>query len=102
MAPFRHWTYLVLFTILIWLQKGEQTPFQKKLDLRKFGVSMGQLRILEEALALRLKKFKERLRFEQKRKLELEMEKKRNEIFQKHLLSRVSGTILNDFYSSRF
>ncbi len=100
MAHEKLWTSLILFLILIVIHDGEQVG--KRLNLRKFGVTFGLDDPIEESYSLRLKKFEKKLLLDQKLKYEQEIEKKRNEIFQKYLLSRVSGSILKDFYTSVF
>ena len=100
MAFEKLWTSLILFLILIVMHNGEQVG--KRLNLRKFGVTFGLDDPIEESYSPLLKKFEKNLLLDQKLKHEQELEKKRNEIFQKYLLSRVSGSILKDFYRSAF
>ena len=57
---------------------------------------------IEASFARILKKFQEKPRLDQAQKLEQEMETKRNEIYRNILLSRVSGSFLNDFHTNRF
>ena len=97
MAFEKLWTSLILFLILIVMHNGEQVG--KRLNLRKFGVTFGLDDPIEESYSPLLKKFEKNLLLDQKLKHEQELEKKRNEIFQKYLLSRVSGSILKDFYN---
>ena len=103
MTSFKHCFPLTLFLALFLMQNGEFSRIQDKLKLRKFGISFGHHPTrIEQAFALALKKFQEKLHLEQTKKHEQEIEKKRNEIFLKHLLSRVSGSVLNDFFTNRF
>ena len=62
-------------------------------------IAFGQKVPIEAVLAGRFKSFLENIKLDQSLKHEQELEKKRNEIFQKYLLSRVSGSILKDFYN---
>ena len=90
------WTCLIFCLIISLIYNGKQV--ESELNLRKFGINFGRATGIEEIFDLRLRKFKEKLQLDQKRRHEQEMEKKRNQIFQKYLLSRVTGSVLTDFF----
>ena len=61
---------------------------ESKLNLRKFGITFKKFE----------NDFEEKIRMDMLRKQEDEVEKKRAEIYREQLASRISGSILKDFY----
>ena len=90
------WTCLIFCLIISLIYNGKQV--ESELNLRKFGINFGRATAIEEILDSGLRKFQEKLQLDQKRRHEQEMEKIRNQIFRKYLLSRVTGAVLKDFY----
>jgi hypothetical protein len=74
-----------------------------KINLKKYlfkqDTDTAHLIDVHEEFAKRLKTFVETIKMDQKKAQEKALEMKRNAIFQKYLHSRVSGPVLNDFYS---
>ncbi len=87
--------YIIVLMLLNEVQvEGRISPFFQRTFITKES--------LEASFARTLKKFEEKLRLDQAEKLEQEKETKRNQIFRNTLLSRISGSFLNDFHSNRF
>ena len=85
---------LCLFIVLI-TSKEKQVDsvlFQKPFAIAHFQDSKHEM---EEIF----RKFVEKIKMDQKRKQENELDMKRNTIFHKYLVSRVSSSILKDIYS---
>ena len=82
----RHFAYLAICLFLIMMVNKQQV-----------NSSFARANMIEEMLSNRYRKAQEK--FQLKRKQEQEIETKRIEIFQKHLLGRVFGPVLKDFYS---
>lgn len=70
---------------------------QVESKLKKFGIMFPEK---NRWLAIDgiFKQFQKKILLDQKRKLEQEMEKRRDIIFRQRLLSRVSGSVLYDIY----
>ena len=66
-------------------------------NLRKFGVSFD--RNISGRVNDVYEEFKNKIQLEKYRSREEELEKKRQEVYKKFLLSRAYAPILNDFYS---
>ena len=84
----------ILFMVVINIQEHVEGVE----NLRKLGVTF-HLESAEKTYEDLFENFKEKIRLDQERKEIQEMEKRRNEIFRKFLLSRVHGPVLKDFYS---
>jgi len=87
--------FLILYLLVSVMLVQQQVAV--KLNLRKFGVTFGKK--VEKSLGSSWKKFQEKIKQDQKRKEEEEMEEKRNKVFRKYLLNHVSGSFLKDFIS---
>ena len=85
--------YLLLFLIIAMALNKEQVESR----LRKLGVTFTE-KYDWSNIESHFKEFQENVLLDQKIKHEEEIEKKRNTIFRQRLLSRVSGSILHDFY----
>ena len=95
----KHWTVsrILQFIAIFMLLNREQV--ESRLNYGYFDTKENKLAKIKEAFVNRFKSFQDQLLLDQKIKHEQDMENKRNEIFRKHLLSRVSGTILKDFFN---
>ncbi len=83
----RHFiAYLVMCLFMITMIKKQQV-----------SSSFARANMIEEMLSIRYRQAQEK--FQLKRKQEQEIELKRFEIFHNHLLGRVFGSVLKDFYS---
>ena len=94
----KHWTVCRILHVIAILMLINREQVESRLNYGYFDKKENKLANIQEAFVNRLKSFQEQLLLDQKRKQEQDLENKRNEIFRKHLLSRVSGTILKDFY----
>jgi uncharacterized membrane protein len=87
---------MCIFTIIM-IQT--QQKVESALNLRKFGISFINDETIEKSADEHSKQFQEQIHSDQKKLEEKEIEMKRKEVFIKYLVSRVSGSILKDFYS---
>jgi hypothetical protein len=92
-------TCLTFYIIILMLLNGVQVEGQMSPRFQRIYITKESL---EASFAKILKKFEEKLRLDQAEKLEQEKETKRNQIFRNTLLSRISGSFLNDFHTIRF
>ncbi len=81
-----------LFIIIMHNQETVESRFA---DVKNFKVSEKEL---EKKFAQVFENFIENIQHDERVKQEKELEMKRNRIFQKHLASRISGSLLKDFY----
>jgi len=88
--------YLFLYLILI-LVTSKEKQVESVIFMKPFALSNFQ--DLKQGLQEIFQKFTEKIKLDEKRKQEYELETKRNLIFLKYLASKVSGSVLKDIYS---
>ena len=92
-----HFIALTIYLIIMMTLNRENV--ETKSSLIQLSDPFSHVTTIEEAFALHFKKFQEKVESDQKRKHDEEMDVKRSKIFRNYLLVRVTGSILNDFFS---